>query len=138
MGFLDEPSSTLKPLLNKKLHFITVNENATPLEAIKLMQKYNISQLPVVDDKKKVVGTICERILVKKLYGQEKIPVQVGDIMDKDVITLPVNSSLSQLAGALSQKELVIITDNKGKPGAFCDPTDNSLTLAVSESSPPQ
>ena len=80
------------------------------------MRNYNISQLPVVEGKKNVVGTICERILVRALFGQEKIPVRVGDIMDREVISLSVNSSLSQLATALSQKELVIVTDKKGKP----------------------
>lgn len=115
-GFLTEPADTISPLLNKKLHFISISENASPQQAITLMRRYNISQLPVVDIRKRVVGTICERILVQKLYGQEKIPVKVSDIMDREVITLPVNASLNQLASALSQKELVIVSDKKGKP----------------------
>ena len=115
-GFLSEPKDTIVPLLNKKLHFISVGVDASPQKAIDLMRNYNISQLPVVEGKKNVVGTICERILVRALFGQEKIPVRVGDIMDREVISLSVNSSLSQLATALSQKELVIVTDKKGKP----------------------
>ncbi len=114
-GFLDEPKDTIQPLLNKKLHFISVLSSSTPCEAIKLMHKYKISQLPVLEDKK-VVGTVCERILMQKLYGNLKIPVTVAEIMDKDFIILPFNASVSQLAHSLSLKEMVIIMDEKGKP----------------------
>ncbi len=114
-GFLDEPKDTIQPLLNKKLHFISVLSSSTPCEAIKLMHKYKISQLPVVEDKK-VVGTITEGILLKKMYGNLKIPVSVSEIMDKDFIELPSNASMSQLAQSLSRREMVIITDKKGKP----------------------
>lgn len=113
-GFLDENTESLKPLLSKKIHLITIAQSASPQQAIALMQKYKISQLPVVDGKK-VVGTICERILVRKLFGQEKIPVKVADIMDTEVIFLNVNATLSQLADGLSQKEMVVILDDKGK-----------------------
>lgn len=114
-GFLDEPKDTIQPLLNKKLHLISVQSNASPQEAIDLMRKYTISQLPVLEGKK-VVGTICERILMQKLYGNLKIPVTISEIMDREFITLPVNTSMNQLAQALTQKEMVIITDKQDKP----------------------
>ena len=114
-GYMTEKDDTITELLNKKLHFVSVLSDKSPTEAISLMKKYNISQLPVVE-KKKVVGTICERILLKALYGQAKIPITVGEIMERDFITLPVNASKSQLGRALSKKEMVIICNSKGKP----------------------
>ena len=114
-GFLNGENETIATLLNKKLHFISISSSAKPEDAIKIMQKYNISQIPVVDDKK-VVGTITEAILLRFLYGQPKIPISVSEIMEKDFIAMPVNTSKTQLAKALSRKEMVIITDKKGKP----------------------
>lgn len=114
-GFLEESKETITPLLNKKLHFITVESTASPKQAIELMRKYKISQLPVISGKI-VVGTICERILMENLFGKPKIPVTVAEIMDKNFLTVSVDSSPSQLAHALTLKELVIVTDKKGKP----------------------
>lgn len=114
-GFLEEEKDVIGPLLKKKLHLITITASSSPQEAISLMQKYQISQLPVVE-KRKIVGTICERILLSSLYGKSKIPVTVSEIMDREFITLPESSSQSHLAEGLAQKEMVIIVDKKGKP----------------------
>lgn len=118
-GFLDETEEaeeTIKPLLvNKKLHFISISFSASPQEAIGLMNKYQISQLPVVENKK-VVGVISERILMQNLYGKPKIPVTVSEIMDKDFIQITEDASTSTLASALINKEMVIVTNKKGEP----------------------
>lgn len=114
-GYLEDNDNNILPLLNKKLHLITIQADASPKEAINLMRKYNISQLPVLDGKK-LVGTICERILMQKMYGSLKVPMSVEEIMDKDFITLPARASLSQLGNALVKKEMVIIVEKSGKP----------------------
>lgn len=116
LGFLDNgEEESVQPLLNKKLHLITVDAKAGIQDAINIMHKYQISQLPVTDDKK-IVGSINEAQLVQSLIHPQRIPVNVAEIMDKEVITLPQSSSVHQLAHALAKKELVIIIDKKGKP----------------------
>ncbi len=114
-GFLEETNETIKSLLNKKLHFISVSARSSPQSAIDILGKYNISQMPVVDEKKKVVGTISESRLIQELFGKPKIPVTVAEIMDKEFIELPEDASINQMALALREKEMVIITDKKGK-----------------------
>lgn len=114
-GFLDETEETIKPLLNKKKHFITISDTASPSQAIHLMHKHTISQMPVVDENHKVVGTISEKILIQNLYGKPKIPVTVGEIMDTDVRMVAENASVTSLAMVLKEKEMVIVTDTKGK-----------------------
>lgn len=115
-GFLDETEDSIALLLNKKLHFISISANSSPQEAVSIMKKYKISQMPVVDKKRHVVGTICEKILIQNLYGKAKIPVTVAEIMDQDVRELNQDSSISTLARELKDKEMVIITDKKGNP----------------------
>lgn len=114
-GFFDEEESALIALLAKKLHFIAVSATATPQEAVTLMKKHNISQMPVLSGKM-VVGIVSERVLLTHLFGKEKIPVSVSDIMEKNVKQLPISSSFRELAAALSDHELVVITDKHGKP----------------------
>ena len=114
-GFLNEPKYSIKPLLNKKLHLITIQSNSSPQEAVDIMRKYQISQLPVLDGRK-VVGSICEKILIQNLYDKPKIPVTVSEIMDRNFIELPGTSSISQLVSALREKEMIIIVDGKKKP----------------------
>jgi cystathionine beta-synthase len=113
-GFLDEGEESIAKLLNKKLHFISVDESETPHKAITLMRKNQISQMPVVKGDN-VVGFVSELLLLKNLYDKEKIPVTVAEIMDKDVIFIPKNSSIRELATALTRREMVVITDEKGK-----------------------
>lgn len=115
-GFLEDAQESVKQLLSKKLHFISISEEATPQQAIDQLRKYNISQMPVLDKKKKVVGTICERRLIQNLFGKSKIPVTVAEIMDREFIELAETVSITQMAQALKEKEMVIITDKKGKP----------------------
>ena len=114
-GFLESEEESIAPLLNKKLHFISIDSAASPYEAVKIMRKYQISQMPVIKDKK-VVGILSELILIENLYGKEKIPVSVEDIMNRTFIELSETISLSELAHALSEQEMVIIVDKKGKP----------------------
>lgn len=114
-GFLDTEEESITKLLNKKLHFISISAKATPQQAIKLMREHQISQLPVVEEKK-VVGIISETILIQNLFGKEKIPLTVSDIMDREVMFLPQNASLTHLSKALAQKEMIVITDSYGKP----------------------
>ena len=114
-GFLEEEVDSIKPLLNKKIHLISVDSSESPKEAVRLMTKYNISQMPVLE-KKKIVGIVSEGNLLKALYGQTRIPVSVSEIMDKDFIAISLDSSKTQLAKALSKKEMVVITDKNGKP----------------------
>ncbi len=114
-GYLEESEENIGSLLNKKLHLITIQMDSSPKEAITLMRKYHISQLPVLSGKK-LAGTICERILMQKMYGSLKVPVSLEEIMDKEYITLPRDTSLSQLGSALVRKEMVIVLDKKGKP----------------------
>jgi len=114
-GYLEKVTDTINPLLNKKLHLITVSSLSSPQEAIELMRKYQISQMPVVESQK-VVGTITEGILIQALFGKEKVPVTVSEIMDREFIQLTKSASISQLVKALSQKEMVIIVDQKKRP----------------------
>jgi diguanylate cyclase (GGDEF)-like protein len=67
--FLNLPTDsileTLKGLNKDKKSLITVSPNNPYLEALSLMKKFNISHLPVVNQKKKLVGILSIRDIAK-------------------------------------------------------------------------
>lgn len=73
---IDLPSATTKDLasLNKRVHqivkraVISVEQNASLRDTIKLFYENKISCLPVVDSKNKPVGVVSWRDLLKWLY----------------------------------------------------------------------
>jgi cystathionine beta-synthase len=99
--------------LGKKGDLITINDTATIGEAINLMDNKGISQLPCLDNQGNVKGIVTEKRLLK--------PVMMGEFGKEDNISLAFahnykvveqNDLLSNVADALLQKDIALITDN--------------------------
>jgi diguanylate cyclase (GGDEF)-like protein len=63
--FTDSILEALKELNKDKNSLITVHPNDSYIEALSLMKKFNISHLPVVNQKKKLVGILSIRDIAK-------------------------------------------------------------------------
>uniref|UniRef100_A0A7V5XIA0 diguanylate cyclase n=1 Tax=Thermodesulfobacterium geofontis TaxID=1295609 RepID=A0A7V5XIA0_9BACT len=63
--FTDSIFEALKELNKDRNSLITVSPNDPYLEALSLMEKFNISHLPVVNQKKKLVGILSIRDIAK-------------------------------------------------------------------------
>ena len=63
---------------------ITLRPEDPVRKAIELMDKHGISQIPVVDDTGKVVGTVFETTVLKSLssYGEDLLNKPVGEVME--------------------------------------------------------
>ncbi len=108
---LEEPVSSI---MNSNPIYVTVNDNLA--YAIELMVKYNVGGLPVVTpDDMKVYGIITERDVVKYLGGKE-LGVRVRDVMTKNVITLPYDSSIGEAAKTMIKMGFrrIPLVDEKG------------------------
>ena len=74
--------------------------------AIVLMEEHHISQLPVVDDRDQVVGSINESSIMKALHdGLDVVNQEISAVMGKPLPTLDVQADASEayrllLAGA--------------------------------------
>ena len=87
---------------------ITVNENDQLLDAINKLVKYNIGAIPVINNKKKLVGIISERDIVKALsnYKNKDYSILlVNQLMTKTVISCEKE--------VLSDKLMELMTINK-------------------------
>ena len=71
--FLNLPTDSileaLKELNKDKASLITVSPNAPYLEALSLMKEFSISHLPVVNQKKKLIGILSIRDIAKNFPG---------------------------------------------------------------------
>jgi cystathionine beta-synthase len=116
-GFLPkETQGNLEDLITRKYSertVITAGPEDTLLSAHSKMRLYDISQIPVLEDKK-IVGIIDEwDILTAVENGDEKVfKKPIREYMAKSVITVNVDDSLTQVVAILKKDYLVIITKN--------------------------
>jgi IMP dehydrogenase len=93
---------------------VTLKEGKTIGDALRLMQQYKISGIPIVSDDNKLIGIITNRDL--RFDPEESRPV--SDFMSKDgLITAPVGTDLGQ-AEVILQKyriEKLPVVDKNGR-----------------------
>lgn len=84
------------------LHPITLSPNRKIGEAVELMQKYQISGVPVVDSKNRLVGILTSRDLI----FEKNIRKSVREVMTKDVITVGPGTTLAQAQEILKKHKI--------------------------------
>lgn len=90
---------------------ISIDASDSLGKAIALMKKHGISQLPVLD-RGRVVGTISESTIVKKLEKIRSPEIKVRMIMDEVLPTVPETASLSLLRDLFQEYPAVLIQKN--------------------------
>lgn len=131
----------IKDIMKKDV--ITVMEDDTVEKCADLIGKYNISGIPVLDDKGKVKGIVTEGDLIRRaanikppeFYGllgwkiylespkkfmdrlKKSMAYIVKDIMTEDVITISPDKEIEDAATILVQKNIkrVPVVDKEGK-----------------------
>jgi len=86
-------------------------------KAIHLMKKFDISQLPVLDDTLKPVGSITERNLMMalSLYGKDLLTMDVEKVMEESFPIVGIDSKLSEVYSLfLGGNDAVLVTE-KGR-----------------------
>ena len=99
--------------LNKKGGLEVISDKSTIGEAISLMDKKGISQLPCIDSEGNIKGVVSEKSLLR--------PVMMGEFNKEDNISLAFTMDfktvnryelLSSVADALLQKEIALVMEN--------------------------
>lgn len=127
----------VRQFMTDGIEALTINE--TVLTASRLMKKYNIGSLPVINEDSKVIGVVTDRDIVIRVFADilpmstkiEKVmtsPVftieesaEVGTAIslmaDKQVRRLPVVDSEQHLVGMISLGDLAIhqLTDGRAE-----------------------
>jgi len=89
---------------------VTASPDTTILEATNILVKHNISGLPVVDKKKKLLGIVSEKDLLRLTYGlktrsytSNDSPKTVQEVMTKEIVTFDEDDSLSDIIKCLME-----------------------------------
>ena len=94
---------------------ITVELAAGADEAINLMKKQGISQLPVTY-KSSLVGMITEDHLLRNLSSSLKEDNKIEDILERSVPTVELNTPLSVLQDTVIKNGFAIVLNDKKEP----------------------
>jgi predicted transcriptional regulator len=111
LSMLDKGNElTAKQLMFNKIYFVSDTDKLK--DAILKMRKHNISQMPVMKNKK-VIGYISESVLLDKVLEGET-QSNVGEIMESSPPILPPNTSQGVIANLLQHFPFVLI-EEKGE-----------------------
>ncbi|MBJ7609532.1 MAG: cystathionine beta-synthase [Candidatus Dormibacteraeota bacterium] len=99
---------------------VAVEMGRTVGEAIDLMQRYNISQLPVVDgvnDEREVVGSIAERTLLDRVYRDPAVvTAPVSAAMDAPFTSVSADAPLDEAFAPLLKGEAAVTIIDGDRP----------------------
>jgi len=138
-GFLERkaPAPTIEEVLRFKrgeAHevpaLVTIESNQKVGAAIDLMQRYSISQLPVVrsdgtDSLADVVGSLQERGVLDRVFkNPDSMNDDVAVAMQPPLATVDVTDSLDQVFADLSGPSAAVVVASAGKPAAIITRSD--------------
>lgn len=112
-GFLEERSfSTAREIIvarNGKNSLFTISKNSKIGEAIRLMNKEGIDQVPVVDGDEFVGSVAASSLLEKIIFEPEMKDKQVEDLMDKPMQFVALDSTLDVLSSLLNKNSRALL-----------------------------
>ncbi len=92
---------------------IVVNENDSVIYAVELMERNGISQIPVLDSKGRVIGTVFESTLLKAISAENPqafLGKKVRDIMDPPLPMVAPNTRIETVISLLMDYPAVLVT----------------------------
>jgi cystathionine beta-synthase len=119
-GFTEERSfSTAREIIahrNGKDSLFTVSKKSTIGETIRLMNKEGVDQVPVVEGND-FVGSVSTTTLIEKIIYDPSIKDKpVGDIMDKPMQVVALDSTLDVLSSLLNKdNKAILVRDDQEK-----------------------
>ena len=106
----------ISQLLTRNL--ISINENKTTYNAIKLLAKNSIGALPVLNDNMELSGIISERDIIREISNNLSVNFKksnIKSIMTSKVITINKNTKSETIMDIMSKNKIrhIPIVENK-------------------------
>jgi cystathionine beta-synthase len=112
-GFLEV--KTFKDLVNSRAaqQLVTVSIEQTVADAIELMKKYDIENLPVTEDGN-IVGSLSEGGLFNKILSNAEIKEdKVESVMEKEYPIVPFNMPVEKLSNLISKQNGAVLSKDE-------------------------
>ena len=99
-------------------NLVSINENKTTYNAIKLLAKNNIGALPVLNDNMELSGIISERDIIREISNNLSVNFKksnIKSIMTSKVITINKNTKSETIMDIMSKNKIrhIPIVENK-------------------------
>jgi cystathionine beta-synthase len=127
-GFLERaaPAPTVRELLRAKQGetpaFVTISAHQKVSEAIAVMERYSISQLPVVRDGEvaslaDVIGSLQDRALLDRVFkNADALHDDVASAMQGPLATVEADASVDEIVTALTGGTNAVVVTDRGSP----------------------
>lgn len=128
-----------KDWMSKKV--VSINEEDTIQDVMKILSHHKFHMLPAVN-KDKLVGVITRRDMMKALFCNDDIlrnakvhselaKTKVKDVMTKDIVTVPSDYTVEQVAGVFLKNQIhsAPVVSDAGKIKGMITQTDLSRAL---------
>ena len=89
---------------------ITAKEDMTVIDAVRLLLRWHISGMPVVDDNGRLVGLIAEDDVMNFTLSGNAADTRVQEVMTKEVDTLAPDTSLEEIVNHYGKIHRVCMT----------------------------
>jgi cystathionine beta-synthase len=139
LGFLERevPSPTVAEVLNAKKteepdipDLVTISSHQKVGDAIDLMQRYSISQLPVVRDGEldslaDVIGSLQDRDLLDRVFkNPDALHENVAAAMQPPLAAIDADEKLDEVFSTLSGRQNAVVVAEGGRPIGVLTRTD--------------
>ena len=101
---------------------VTISAHQKVGEAIDTMQRYSISQLPVVRDGvleslADVIGSLQDRDLLDRVFkNADALHEDVASAMQPPLATVEANASVEEIVAALTGRSNAVLVASEGRP----------------------
>ena len=110
-------------------NLFTIGQDASVGEAIRMMNKNGISQLPVTEGEEFVGSLVDSKILSQLIEEPELRNKKVSEVMDPPFNFVSINNTLDVLSSVLKQKnQAVMVRDEQNKPHII---TQHDILMAM-------
>ncbi len=101
---------------HRELKLVTANENEAIVDVCNTLNKYGISQIPVVNDSNEFVGSISDNQLFSCLLNQDNIKSnKISSIMQSPFPVIAPNASVEEVSKLITKENsAVLVTDMGG------------------------
>jgi cystathionine beta-synthase len=116
-GFLDV--KTFKDIVSSRAHnrLITIQSNQTVAEAFELMKKYDIEQIPVMNEQG-MAGTISENGLFSKLFLNPEIKhAKISSVMEPVLPIVSFDTPIERISSMITKENGAVLS--KDEAGGF-------------------
>jgi cystathionine beta-synthase len=112
-GFLERTFATARDIVNRKNgqgNLMTVSPNSKVVDAICLLNREGISQIPVMNSEGEVVGSLTDSVILHRLIEEPEVRLQnVAEVMDKPFKFVALDSTVDTLSSLIDRENKALL-----------------------------